>query len=380
MITHILHVQQTPLHKSTLQNLDQLKMKLNYQVQPLPDLKALFALIPHVTPHTQVWLDAEFLHVEHMCEQLKQIHIALQMLWHTHHDTKVNMHVIVDAHMCVTKLKSLMSETTCGWIVRSDLSLRHVCVQIMQDVMCGHVNVSVSMHKMLQNQPVLTARDKTRISWFTPAHNRVLRDVWIKQAYAHMHMSYNTFETWESFIRSIVMPSFTVHVIVIDAHMLQEMNHMHAYDILNCVHTLRRHAAPDSSCAIYVAVNDHTPLELIRAWMNTPHVKGITCAFDASYAYAEFERSLHVVISQQPHVCAPVAVKLDAAKSPHKSHQGVTARQKQIWELIVKQGASNKQIAHRLNISEAAVKQHVGIMLKKFTLRNRTQLSQLTLS
>lgn len=375
-----MHVQQVPLHKSSMQHLDKLQSKLNFLVHPIPDVKQLVTQIPHLCSDSQVWLDVEMLDETHMCEHLKQIHTTLCMLWHMHHATQLRMHVVVNHHMCASQLKSLMTTVSCGWIMRSDLGLRHICARIMQDVTCDTSHVSVSVTKMLQHEPVLTARDKVRMSWFTPAHNRVVRDAWIKQAYSHAHISYNTFETWESFIRSIVMPTFTVDVIVIDDHMLQNMPHMHAYDVVNCVHTLRSHAAPDTPCAIYVAVNPQTMPEKIREWQNTPHVTGITCAFDASYAYAEFESSVNLMIHHTPHVCASVATRLDAGKSPPKKPKSVTLRQKQIWELIVKQGASNKQIAHRLNISEATVKQHVGIMLKKFTLRNRTQLAQIMVS
>jgi len=41
----------------------------------------------------------------------------------------------------------------------------------------------------------------------------------------------------------------------------------------------------------------------------------------------------------------------------------------------VQQGLSNKQIAKRLNIVESTVKLHVGVILKKHGVRNRTQLA-----
>ena len=54
----------------------------------------------------------------------------------------------------------------------------------------------------------------------------------------------------------------------------------------------------------------------------------------------------------------------------------LTPRQKEISELIVRRGLSNKQIARHLNISESAVKLHIGTILKKYGLKNRTQLSR----
>lgn len=54
----------------------------------------------------------------------------------------------------------------------------------------------------------------------------------------------------------------------------------------------------------------------------------------------------------------------------------LTPRQQEIADLLAHRGLSNKQIAKSLNITESAVKLHVGSILKKYKLRNRTQLSQ----
>lgn len=55
----------------------------------------------------------------------------------------------------------------------------------------------------------------------------------------------------------------------------------------------------------------------------------------------------------------------------------LTPRQQVIFDLIRNRGASNKQIAKYLNLSESAVKFHVGHILKKYCLKNRTQLAVL---
>jgi len=55
----------------------------------------------------------------------------------------------------------------------------------------------------------------------------------------------------------------------------------------------------------------------------------------------------------------------------------LTERQQVIFDLIRNRGVSNKQIAKYLNISESAVKFHVGHILKKYSLKNRTQLAAL---
>jgi DNA-binding CsgD family transcriptional regulator len=53
----------------------------------------------------------------------------------------------------------------------------------------------------------------------------------------------------------------------------------------------------------------------------------------------------------------------------------LTTRQSQILNLIATRGASNKIIARTLNISESTVKLHMGTILKKYGVQNRTQLA-----
>lgn len=56
----------------------------------------------------------------------------------------------------------------------------------------------------------------------------------------------------------------------------------------------------------------------------------------------------------------------------------LTARQEQVLSLIISRGASNKVIARILKISESTVKLHITKILKKYGLRNRTQLALFT--
>lgn len=54
---------------------------------------------------------------------------------------------------------------------------------------------------------------------------------------------------------------------------------------------------------------------------------------------------------------------------------GLTKRQYEIFNLVAKRGLSNKKIGSILGITEATVKIHVGTILKRFGLKNRTQLA-----
>jgi len=53
---------------------------------------------------------------------------------------------------------------------------------------------------------------------------------------------------------------------------------------------------------------------------------------------------------------------------------GLTERQGQVARLVCHRGLSNKAVANILNISESTVKIHISAILKKYGVKNRTQL------
>ena len=52
----------------------------------------------------------------------------------------------------------------------------------------------------------------------------------------------------------------------------------------------------------------------------------------------------------------------------------LTFRQEQILKMICEKGMTNYQIAKRLDLSESTVKMHIGIVFKKYGVRDRSQL------
>lgn len=66
-----------------------------------------------------------------------------------------------------------------------------------------------------------------------------------------------------------------------------------------------------------------------------------------------------------------LSVKQVSVKSTFK----LTPRQAQVLQMIQTRGSSNKVIAKQLKISESTVKVHIGAIMKKFGVRNRTQLA-----
>jgi two-component system, NarL family, response regulator LiaR len=78
----------------------------------------------------------------------------------------------------------------------------------------------------------------------------------------------------------------------------------------------------------------------------------------------------------KPYLNAGIARRLlkglpDASLSSMEQH--LTSREMEVLRLVAK-GVTNKEIAHKMNIQEATVRAHVGNILGKLNLENRSQL------
>lgn len=88
--------------------------------------------------------------------------------------------------------------------------------------------------------------------------------------------------------------------------------------------------------------------------------------FDKKYSIEAY-KTLQAGISHWPKIAISNTVN---TKDPQ-----LTDRQYEIFNLVAKRGLSNKKIAQVLHINEDTVKAHVGAILKKYGVRNRTQLA-----
>jgi DNA-binding NarL/FixJ family response regulator len=83
------------------------------------------------------------------------------------------------------------------------------------------------------------------------------------------------------------------------------------------------------------------------------------------------ESLMHRLIGATSRVPLPEAARQD---EPFEWVSGLTDRERQVAE-AVSRGASNKEIARTLGITERTVKAHVGAVLEKLQVRDRLQLS-----
>lgn len=127
--------------------------------------------------------------------------------------------------------------------------------------------------------------------------------------------------------------------------------------------------------SILGAVSLTTDTKLIRDFIN---IKGVAGIFPLGHEFTKDEKSeaVEAQARREFHIPQRIREKL-TAKNKRRQASGtisLTAREGQIYNIIVERGASNKHIARMLGVSEPTVKMHVGKILKKYGLRNRTQL------
>lgn len=91
----------------------------------------------------------------------------------------------------------------------------------------------------------------------------------------------------------------------------------------------------------------------------------------------ELRSSVDVMLQGQRHLPRLLIDSLLKVKKTEVKKAGpcLTGRQQQVLSLICSNGVSNKVIARSLKISESTVKLHISSILKKYGVRNRTQLA-----
>lgn len=128
---------------------------------------------------------------------------------------------------------------------------------------------------------------------------------------------------------------------------------------------------------IFVTVDETTDPKLVKQVMNFPDIATVGWILkdpkDYQSVIAWIEELVKGNLTPHPKVLELLKPK---KKPPAKKDTiTLTVRQAQILQLIQDRGASNKTIAKMLGLSESTVKLHMGAILKKYGVKNRTQLA-----
>lgn len=171
-----------------------------------------------------------------------------------------------------------------------------------------------------------------------------------------------------------------IDLILFDIDTLYNPNDANVLDIINTVSTLSKCSHSQVSPVLSVVTNDSTEPATIRDAMTTD-IKGFIAKFDFDKVDDNIF-ALKELLAGKSFTDKAIIEKIRPTKRNSQKKYNVkvngidlTIRQEQILKLICDRGASNKQIARLLNLSESTIKLHIGAILKKYGLRNRTQLA-----
>lgn len=175
--------------------------------------------------------------------------------------------------------------------------------------------------------------------------------------------------------------NFTVDLIVFNLDNLYGTEGVDALDMISTVSTLAKctvnRVGPGKPkvrnpiLAIYISGNtDRAILKKITKTEITGIVPvgGKFSSNDQEFALIELFNG-HTYLPKK--FFEPVVQK----KVIHEDGISLTPRQEQILKIIKERGSSNKTIAKMLNLSESTVKLHITQILKKYGVKNRTQLA-----
>jgi DNA-binding CsgD family transcriptional regulator len=131
--------------------------------------------------------------------------------------------------------------------------------------------------------------------------------------------------------------------------------------------------------SLIAVVSDNTSVSLIKNIMLIPTVDHIGIRVCNSITYNEVKDDIENYVNgsyKKNKVIKRLIYPTTATvKTTVTNSITLTPRQTQILNLVASRGASNKVIARMLNLSESTVKLHLGIIFKKYGVKNRTQLA-----
>ncbi len=201
-------------------------------------------------------------------------------------------------------------------------------------------------------------------------------------------ITFLSLKTFEEFFQLISDPTFICDYLSIDIEQLYRVANVDVFALLNTVATLLTCSLErkiDGSLGrrntkLVILVGSKTPPELIKEVISLPMITFVGLRSNRSgdgYSDDEVIESLRAILADDSTLPQQVQEMLSKRRKLSKQQNAInlTPRQRQIFNLVANRGASNKVIAKMLNISESTVKLHMGALLKKYKVRNRTQLA-----
>lgn len=186
------------------------------------------------------------------------------------------------------------------------------------------------------------------------------------------------------FFNLFTVEDFRIRLVVFDIDSVQAESCTDIFEVLNTVDTLVKVNHIQIAPVISVAVKPETPADILRNIMTT-NIKGLFWDLDNYARLDENALAIKQLLDNKIYIAREITDKIKPVKKFNHIKTftkvngiALTLRQEQILNLICTRGSSNKNIARILNLSESTVKLHIGAILKKYGLKNRTQLALFT--
>ena len=181
--------------------------------------------------------------------------------------------------------------------------------------------------------------------------------------------------TWDELYHAIrLRPNH----IIFHADIVSESGHTVA-QIIGMVRTSIELLAPGTTVQLSIGIDKTTTQFEITEFKQTS-LNGIVPSI-SSFGFNESLTAVLVLLSGLPYWpldiinSLPIGHKPKLVSGSSTNDISLTPRQQEVASLLKNRGISNKHIARQLHISESTVKLHLSAILKKYNLRNRTQLA-----
>lgn len=180
--------------------------------------------------------------------------------------------------------------------------------------------------------------------------------------------------------------TFHTDFITVYAEDFYKMNDVDSFELIQTLNTLLKCTVcrPNGSgtpvkrnTKIVAVIGSDTPIEIIKDIIEFDAISYLTPGGNGLFTHddvTEGVRNFLVGGTRIPNSIKKL-IKNKNSTTQKKDHISLTPRQKQIFDLVSTRGVSNKVIAKTLNITESTVKLHMGAILRKYNVRNRTQLA-----
>ena len=225
--------------------------------------------------------------------------------------------------------------------------------------------------------------DRKTVIYVSPTSNYTAT----RSACANLPINLKKVNSIEELYQLFSDPFFQIDFVCISIHMFYERaDKLDMFDIVHTLTTLIRSTVYRSASntqpkqrdtKIAVLADETVNIDLLKQVKQFPDICTIGWIVrnpeDVDYATRHLKRVLCGDYTPHPKVLELLKPKKNA--NSKQNSIVLTVRQDQILKLIRERGASNKIIAKMLGISESTVKLHVGAILKKYCVRNRTQLA-----